>query len=306
LDGQDAPVERWDPTPARPFRAQDSLITRVASGRTRLLTSLLAKAEEDELSVALRHHRQLTAVARAFETHVGRIDLDRVRAGGEQEIISVDGCRLIEQRKGARVTVRSGESRSSSSFSSSRAGIRVGGVSVSGGSGTSSRTTSYNSVSISYPPPDVLQPIDAGTVRLTTRRLAFIGEMFARNTDFRKMLGWSTDDERSLLIAPENRSKVWIVELPSNESRAFLQIMLMAADAWRGELGGILDNGYGSGRGTEHPLVSVLAAAREEIVTELEEQMDVINAIASSRGLPPSAWRDQLDQQPMTDEGPDR
>ncbi len=290
----------WLMSPSRPFRSRDSLAQRIASGRTRFFTDLL---EEDKLSAALEQHRNLADVARAFESHAALIDLDRVRSGGEQEILSIEDCRLIEQRKGARVTVSSRETTSTGSWSSSGVGIRVGRVSVSGRSGSSSRSSSSSGVSISYPAPDVLQEIDAGTVRLTTRRIAFIGQMFTRNTDFRKILGFSTDDERSLLIAPETRSKVWIIETPTNEARAFLQIMLMAAESRRRELGGILDRGYVTRYGVDHPLVEVLAAARDELADALAQQMDAIHSIASSRGLPPDAWRDRLGDLPPTMQG---
>ena len=76
----------WFMSPARPFRSRDSLVQRIASGRTRFFTDLL---EEDKLSAALEQHRNLADVARAFESHAALIDLDRVRAGGEQEILSI-------------------------------------------------------------------------------------------------------------------------------------------------------------------------------------------------------------------------
>jgi hypothetical protein len=125
-------------------------------------------------------------------------------SNAEQKVIDFPGCRLIETRKGARVTERS-----STSSGRGYAGVRVGAIYL-GGSGSSS---SY-SQSVSYPAPDVLQQIDSGTFIVSTRKVSFAGGMFAKNTDFKKIIDYNTEGN-AILIAPSTGTKVWICRFPT-------------------------------------------------------------------------------------------
>ena len=142
----------------------------------------------------------------AFERLIASLNLTPSVAKNENQLISVDGCILIEPRKGARVTERS-----SSSSGRGYAGVRVGRVYVGGSGGSTSQSRS-----VSYPAPDILQQIDSGRFILTSHRASFAGSMFTKSTEFKKMLDYNSDST-TILIAPRTGSRVWIVKFPSVE-----------------------------------------------------------------------------------------
>ena len=142
----------------------------------------------------------------AFERLIASLNLTHSVAKNENQLISVDGCILIEPRKGARVTERS-----SSSSGRGYAGVRVGRVYVGGSGGSTSQSRS-----VSYPAPDILQQIDSGRFILTSHRASFAGSMFTKSTEFKKMLDYNSDST-TILIAPRTGSRVWIVKFPSVE-----------------------------------------------------------------------------------------
>lgn len=149
---------------------------------------------------------QITQAKDAFTTLTHGLHLSPSIAKSENELISVNGCILIEPRKGARVTERT-----SSSSGRSHAGVRVGRVYVGGSSGSTSQSRS-----VSYPSPDILQQIDSGRFILTTHRASFAGSMFTKSTEYKKMVDYNYDGN-TILIAPRTGSKVWIVKFPSVE-----------------------------------------------------------------------------------------
>lgn len=283
----------WDPTPAQPFREgrRHGALARAARGDTRGLTELLGA---DEFSRTLEDYSRIVAVARAFESHAAQVDIERLRWGGEQDILVVHDCTLIEQRKGARVTVRETTTRSTGTWSSSSASFRLAGVRLGGSSGTSSRTSTSRGVTVSLPAPDLLTSIDTGVVKLTTRRIAFIGDMFTRNTPYPRILGFATDDRRSLLIAPTDRTRTWIVETPTEQSRAFLQIMLMAAEVWLPHVRGTLDENRAYRNDERHPFEDVADAIRSELRDEFATRRDMLEGLATSGTARTPDWRDKL------------
>jgi ribosomal protein L7/L12 len=143
-----------------------------------------------------------------FKQEVSKLDKSLFDSTSEQNILSISGCNLIEVRKGARVTHRE----SSYSGSSSGGSVRVGRVRVGGSShgGSSSSTT------ISYPAPDELTRIDRGKFLVTNLRVSFVGGMFTKSAEFKKIADYKSNS-RQILIAPRTGSKVWIVEFPTLE-----------------------------------------------------------------------------------------
>lgn len=283
----------WDPLPARPFR-EGRRTTALALRLLEEVRSLTGARASDEFSRELEAYARVVTVAQVFESHAARIDVERLKWGGEQDILVLDGCTLIEQRKGARVSMRSTRTTSTGTYQSSSAGVRVGRVYVGGSSGTSSRTSSSRGMTISLPAPDVLTDIDTGTVRLTTRRIAFIGTMFTRNTTFQALLGWTTDDRRSLLIAPSNRSKAWIIETPDEGGRAFLQMMLMATEGWLPQQRRAFDEDRTFRADEQHPVEEVVDAIRDELRTAIASQRDVLEGLAAADGAGREGWREAL------------
>lgn len=283
----------WDPRPARPFR-EGRRTTALALRLLEAVRSRTGVVTTDEFSRELEAYARVVTVAQVFESHVARVDVERLRWGGEQDILVLDGCTLIEQRKGARVSMRSTQTTSTGTRSSSSAGVRVGRVYLGGSSGTSHRTSSSRGMTISLPAPDVLTEIDTGTVRFTTRRIAFFGTMFTRNTTFQTLLGWTTDDRRSLLIAPSNRSKTWIIETPDEGGRAFLQMMLMAAEGWLPQRRRTFDEDRPFRAGEQHPFEEVVDVIRDELRTAIASQRDVLEGLAAADGSGREGWRDAL------------
>ena len=287
------PTLPWDPEPARPFRdgRRPAPLASSLLDRVRALTGLRAN---DGFSRELEAYERVVTVAHVLESHVARVDIERLRWGGEQDILVLDGCALIEQRKGARVSVRETRTTSTGTRSSSSAGVRVGGVYFGGSSGTTHRTSSSRGMTISLPAPDLLTRIDTGAVRLTTRRIAFLGTMFTRNTTFQTLLGWTTDDRTSLLIAPSNRSKTWIIETPNEEGRAFLQLMLMAAENWLPPQRRAFDEDRPFRADERHPFEEVTEVIRREVRSAIASQRDVLEGLAATEGARRENWREAL------------
>jgi len=157
----------------------------------------------DSLRSSISLNDRMISQSKLFEDIVKNTNWNFETSNAEQKLIDFPGCSLIETRKGARVTERN-----STSSGRGYAGVRVGPVFL-GGSGSSS---SY-SQSVSYPAPDVLQTIDVGTFIVSTRKVSFAGGMFAKNTEFKKIVDYTTDGS-SILIVPSTGTKVWICRFP--------------------------------------------------------------------------------------------
>lgn len=157
-----------------------------------------------------------------FKRQVDQIDENMFNSTSEQNILFLSGCSLIEVRKGARVTHRE----SSYSGSSSGGSVRVGRVRVGGGS----HSGSSSSTSISYPAPDELTRIDRGNFLITNLRATFVGSMFTKSAEFKKIADYKPNSHQ-LLIAPRTGSKVWIVEFPSIEQAWVAELLLETAFA---------------------------------------------------------------------------
>jgi hypothetical protein len=138
----------------------------------------------------------------------------------EKTLLVVDDCRLIEVRKGARVSYRESTYSSNSHFGSVRVGSTRVGAGSSGGS-SSSR-------SVSYPAPDELQEIDYGKLIVTSRKISFVGGKFTKTTDYKKLID-SVLDGYQILIAPSSGSKVWICEFPTVAHQWIVALILAAA-----------------------------------------------------------------------------
>lgn len=139
-------------------------------------------------------------VLRAF----GSIDWQQRQ---ECVLTTIDGCVLVEPRKGA--TVRTW---SSSSSGRSHTGLRVGPAYFGSSSGSVS-----SGQSISYPSPDVLQSIDRGQLIITTDRVSFVGSMFSKTITADKVAGYEVNAGR-VCFAARNSNKVWIAQFPSSEA----------------------------------------------------------------------------------------
>ena len=154
-----------------------------------------------------------------FNDLIDRISDERFSTDIERNIFEINGCLLIEVRKGARVSYRE----STYSGSSRGGSVRIGRVRVGG----SSSGGSSSSTSISYPAPDELTQIDQGKFIITSLRVSFSGSMFTKTTEFKKIVDFTTNG-RQILIAPKTGSKIWIAEFPSFEdawiAAAFLNV----------------------------------------------------------------------------------
>jgi hypothetical protein len=166
---------------------------------------------------------QISRSRDAFHRVREHVALETLESSDEQLVVQFSGCYLIEVRKGARVTERHS---SSSSSGRSFGGVRVGPAFVGGSGGSSS--SSY-SRSVSYPAPDVLQIIDSGYFSFTTRRASFVGGMFTKTVEFRKLAGYRGQGDR-LLFAPMTGGKVWIVEFPSVAHQWLVSCLLDATE----------------------------------------------------------------------------
>lgn len=155
-----------------------------------------------------------------FENLLKSLDLDLLNSKNENNLVEIYGCGLIEVRKGARVTHReSSYSGSGGGGSIGFKGIRVGGGSYSG--------SSY-STSISYPAPDELTLIDQGKFLLTNKKVSFVGGMFTKSTDYKKIVALNNQGNQ-VLIAPSTGSKVWIVEFPTVPEQWFVSSLIHTA-----------------------------------------------------------------------------
>ena len=168
----------------------------------------IGRAKEKKLRSKIALRTSLTGSmlgqSELFEQIIKNTKWNFETTNSEEKLIDFAGCNLIEARKGTRVTERN-----STSSGRGYVGVRVGPVFV-GGSGSSS---SY-SQSVSYPAPDVLQHVDTGTFIVSTRKISFAGGMFAKSTDFKKIVDYNTNGS-TILIAPSTGTKVWICRLPS-------------------------------------------------------------------------------------------
>lgn len=164
------------------------------------------RRHEASMRDAVKINQAMKSSLDEFANSIKNISGERFSTEIERNIFEVDGCRLIEVRKGARVTHRE----STYSGSSMGGSIGVGRVRVGGGSSGGSSS----STSISYPAPDELTQIDRGKFIMTNLKLSFSGTMFTKTTEFKKVVDFSTNG-RQLLIAPKTGSKIWISEFPS-------------------------------------------------------------------------------------------
>ena len=148
---------------------------------------------------------------------IDAVDLSDLSEKNEVEILRISDCSLIEVRKGARVSERSG-----SSSGRSYGGVRVGPVGVGGSSGSS-----YSSTTVSHPAPDIMKEIDSGTLIITSRRISFAGAMFARNAEFKKIADFRTSNN-IIRIAPRVGAKSWGIVLPSTAQIPACRALLTA------------------------------------------------------------------------------
>lgn len=191
-----------------------------------------------------------------------------VGSPSEKSLFEVGNCRLIEVRKGARVTHRE------SSYSGSGSGGSVGfaGVRVGGGSyrGSSSSTT------ISYPAPDILQVIDSGKFIMTNKKVSFVGGMFTKSTAFSKIVDYQSSGLQTL-VAPASGSKVWICEFPQIEWQWLSSCLLSAVFGTENRL---LDSKGTTEYGDLESLIkSEFSRTKFEIDLTIEEYSSEIEAV---------------------------
>jgi len=158
------------------------------------------KSEVNDLNAKIEVRESYVTLA----SHL--LSRDALGANYEGDLLDVGNCELIEVRKGARVTIRE----SSYSSSGGGAGVRIGRVGVGGGSSSGSST----STTTSYPAPDILQTIDYGKLKITNRKISFVGSKFTKTSKFPNVVDIQVKGSQ-LLIAPTTGSKVWICEFPN-------------------------------------------------------------------------------------------
>ena len=186
-------------------------------------------------------------------------------------IIEFGQSSLTEPRKGAKKTTWK-----SSSSGSSYSGVRFKGVSF----GSSSGSTSSGS-SISYPPPDVLQQIDSGVVRVTTDRVSFIGTMFTKTISRAQLAGWQTKGN-SVLFAPKTGSKVWIISTSNSNDFVVLVSALWIWDEFhRFKSQGLEINPSVKGPELTRNLVNEATGDSPQIIFDLHQSLEIIRRIVT-------------------------
>jgi hypothetical protein len=184
-------------------------------------------------------------------------------------IIEFGQSSLTEPRKGAKKTTWK-----SSSSGSSYSGVRIKGVSF----GSSSGSTSSGS-SISYPPPDLLQQIDSGVVRVTTDRVSFIGTMFTKTISRAQIAGWQTKGS-SVLFAPKTGTKVWIISTSKSDEFVVLIAALWIWDEFhRINSQGLEMNPAIKGPELVGNLVNAAIGDSPQIIFDLQQCLEIIRKI---------------------------
>jgi hypothetical protein len=204
--------------------------------------------------------------------------LPEVPAGSaiRQDLLDISGVELIESRKGARVTERTG-------YSTGRtySGVRVGRVYVGGASGSRSSSTT-----VSRPAPDQLTLIDRGDVTIAAHRVSFVGRQFTRTTDYGKMVGFEREG-RQIMIAPANASKVHILAFESAAEAFVVAAILTTAlehPARRLERApGAMPDDAGPIASSIRIGVDLLA---ESVARQRDQIRDLIVAHAAAMGVP--------------------
>lgn len=197
-------------------------------------------------------------------------------------IIEFGQSSLTEPRKGAKKTTWK-----SSSSGSSYSGVRFKGISF----GSSSGSTSSGS-SISYPPPDVLQQIDSGVVRVTTDRVSFIGTMFTKTISRAQIAGWQTK-ENSVLFAPKTGSKVWIISTSNSDDFVILISALWIWDEFHRFISqGLEMNPAIKGPELVRNLVNAAIGDSPQIIFDLQQCLEIIrNIVVLKRELHPLLFK---------------
>jgi hypothetical protein len=128
--------------------------------------------------------------------------LQSAQSGFRDPLVREGNVQLVESRKGARVSERTGHS----SYSSSGSSFGFKGISVGGGGGSSSSF----SQTVAYPAPDELTVIDRGRVVVTINRITFAGPHFTKNALAGRIADLDFDIAvGSAVIYPTTGVKTW-------------------------------------------------------------------------------------------------
>jgi hypothetical protein len=212
----------------------------------------------------LREYRELVAFGNRSAAVLDALPDEILRTTAQQRLLECPDVELVESRKGARVTERSGYS-----TGRSYSGVRVGPVYVGGSSGSRRGSTT-----VSYPAPDELTLIDRGVVSVTTRSISFVGSQFTRTTEFAKLAAIERR-ARQILIAPATATKVHILGFPSEEEAFLAEVFLFAGmeHPYRR-----LEN-VARSSAFAHPVAEGVQAAREMLAQEIAAKRDEIREL---------------------------
>ena len=219
-----------------------------------------------EIKFKLKLIDRLTVLTKDVEKVVSTLNFVESKGKAEYEIMQVTSCTLIEPRKGISKTV-------TDSTSSGRlfGGVRVGRVLVGGSGGSRS-----HSRSVSYPAPDILKSVDSGKFILSTHGVSFAGALFTKNTDYKKMLDFNSD-QYSILIAPRTGNKVWIVKFPGDHFPIIVETILDAVFEFESR---VIDDGDGPNSKSKIKFIKEkLANLNDEFVNQIEINEESVKAL---------------------------